>query len=92
MNQSKGNLFQRIMKTASKIEAHEAKAVLLSFAFVFILMTAYYILRPVRDAMASDWSDTEVSFLWNLNFFISCAVVALYGIAVSKIRFRIPPP
>lgn len=80
------------MKSASKIEGHEIKAVLLSFSFVFILMAAYYILRPVRDAMASDWSDTELSFLWNINFFVSVSVVALYGIAVSKIRFKVLVP
>ncbi len=88
MSKENPNLLQRIMKTASKIEAHELRAVLLSFCFVFIIMAAYYILRPVRDAMASDWTDTEVSFLWNINFFISCIVVAMYGIAVSRISFR----
>ena len=34
-------------------------------------MVAYYILRPIRDAMASDWTDTELSVVWNLNFFVS---------------------
>ncbi|MDJ0927593.1 MAG: MFS transporter [Gammaproteobacteria bacterium] len=92
MKNGNANLFERMMKVASKIEAHELKAVLLSFGFVFILMAAYYILRPVRDAMASDWTDTELSFLWTLNFFISCAVVALYGIAVSNVRFRVLVP
>lgn len=77
---------------ASKIESHEIRAVFLSFLLVFILMAAYYILRPVRDAMASDWTDTEVSFLWNLNFFISVAVVAIYGLAVSKVRFKVLVP
>ncbi len=86
------SFIQRIMKKASKIEAHELRAVLLSFAFVFTLMAAYYILRPVRDAMASDWTDTEVSLLWNLNFFISLGVVAIYGIAVSRLRFRVLVP
>lgn len=76
------------MKTASTIEPNELRSVLVSFAFVFALMAAYYILRPVRDAMASDWTDTEVSLLWNINFFVSAGVVALYGFAVSKIRFR----
>jgi AAA family ATP:ADP antiporter len=38
--------------------------------------------------MASDWSDAEVSQLWTLNFFISTIVVALYGIAVSKLPFK----
>jgi AAA family ATP:ADP antiporter len=76
----------------SNIEASEAKAVLSSFLFVVVLMSAYYILRPVRDAMASDWTDAEVSWLWTLNFFISTAVVAVYGIAVSRFRFRILVP
>lgn len=86
------SFIQRIMKKASKIEAEELRAVLVSFAFVFTLMAAYYILRPVRDAMASDWTDTEVSLLWNLNFFISLAIVALYGVAVSRLRFRLLVP
>ena len=68
------NFIARFMKVASKIESDEIRAVISSFLFVFALMAAYYILRPVRDAMASDWSDTEVSFLWNLNFFISVAI------------------
>ncbi|MGI9292230.1 MAG: NTP/NDP exchange transporter [Gammaproteobacteria bacterium] len=76
------------MKSASKIEPHELRSVLLAFFFVFTLMAAWYILRPVRDAMASDWTDTEVSFLWNINFFVSVAVVAIYGFAVSHIKFK----
>jgi AAA family ATP:ADP antiporter len=78
----------QLIEKALKIEKHETKAAFVSFAFVFILMAAYYILRPVRDAMASDWSDAEVSFLWTLNFFISTAVVAVYGVAVSKVKFQ----
>ena len=42
--------------------------------------------------MASDWTDAEVSWLWTLNFFISTAIVALYGIVVSKFRFRLLVP
>jgi AAA family ATP:ADP antiporter len=86
------SLFQRIMKKASKIEPREVRAVLLSFSFVFMLMAAYYILRPVRDALASDWTDTELSLLWNLNVFISLFVVAVYGIAVSRVTFRVLVP
>jgi AAA family ATP:ADP antiporter len=70
------------------MEANEVRATLTSFAFVFILMAAYYILRPVRDAMASDWSDAEVSWLWTINFFFSAAAVSLYGGAVTSVKFR----
>ena len=86
------NLMINFLKTASKVKEKEAKAVIFSFLFVVVLMSAYYILRPVRDAMASDWSDAEVSWLWTLNFFISTAIVALYGSMVSKFRFRLLVP
>ncbi|MDA7541767.1 MFS transporter [Gammaproteobacteria bacterium] len=86
------NLIINFLKNASKIKEQEIKAVILSFLFVVVLMSAYYILRPVRDAMASDWTDAEVSWLWTLNFFISTAIVALYGSMVSKFRFRLLVP
>ncbi len=73
MSVSQNNYLAKFLKTASKIEAHELRATIGSFLLVVILMSAYYILRPVRDAMASDWSDAEVSWLWTLNFFISTA-------------------
>ncbi|MEO1246587.1 MAG: MFS transporter [Pseudomonadota bacterium] len=78
----------RFFDAAAKIRPNELNATLLSAAFVFVLMAAYFMLRPVRDAMASDWSDAEVSYLWNLNFFISLAAVVLYGYVASRVRFR----
>lgn len=78
----------KFFKRFSKIEPHELKATLASFTMAFILMACYFILRPVRDSMASDWSDSEVSMLWNLQFFISIAIVSLYGFIISKIKFK----
>ena len=79
---------RKYIKLLLKIEAHEIKASLMSFSFVFTLMVAYYILRPIRDSMASDWSDVELSWLWTSTFAISAVVVAIYGIAVAKIKFK----
>ena len=78
----------RLMQAASRIRPHELSATLLSTLFVFVLMTAYFMLRPARDAMASDWTDAEVSTLWTINFFISLAAVSIYGFAASNVRFR----
>lgn len=85
-------MIDKLLQKAADIRSKEVRATLLSFLFIFVLMLSYYILRPVRDAMASDWSDTEVSQLWTLNFFISTALVGLYGLAVSKIRFKLLVP
>lgn len=71
-----------------KVHPNELKATLLAFVIIFMLMASYFILRPVRDAMASDWTDSEVSFLWNLQFFISAAIVSVYGLIISRLKFK----
>jgi AAA family ATP:ADP antiporter len=76
----------RLIQNATKVQPHELRATLLSFAFVFVLMTAYFILRPVRDAMSSDWSDEELSWLWTSTFAFSVVAVSLYGFVISHIR------
>jgi AAA family ATP:ADP antiporter len=82
----------RFVKAATKIEQHELSATLLSFTFVFVLMTAYFILRPVRDALSSDWSDEQLSWLWTSTFFFSLIAVSVYGAVISRVRFRIIVP
>jgi AAA family ATP:ADP antiporter len=88
----RSNPLTRIVRAATKVEPNELTATLLSFFFVFILMTAYFIMRPVRDAMASDWSDVEVSLLWTTTFFLSIIAVSVYGAAISFVRFRLLVP
>lgn len=88
MFQTHPKLIERGLKLASDIKPHEIRITLSSFLLVFILMAAYYILRPVRDSMASDWSDAEVSWLWTFTFFFSVIAVTLYGTLISHIRFK----
>src|SRR5690606_26782362 len=88
MNGNTGGRFGNIFSAATKIERHEVKATLLSFAFVFILMAAYFILRPVRNAMASDWTDAELSQLWTGTFIFSLIAVSVYGGIIPRVRFR----
>ena len=78
----------RLFRIACDIRAHELGATLVAFSLVFMLMAGYYILRPLRDAMASDWSDAEVSWLWTFTFFFSAIAVWLYAVAIRHIRFR----
>ena len=77
-----------VVSAATKVKPNELKATVLSFAFVFVLMAAYFILRPVRDAMSSDWSDQELSLLWTSTFFFSVIAVSVYGGVISRVRFR----
>jgi AAA family ATP:ADP antiporter len=86
MPTASSNIFTRFMRSAARVEPNEVKAVWLSFFFVFTLMAAYYILRPIRDAMSSDWTDAELSTLFTGTFIFSVIVTALYGAACARLR------
>ena len=79
---------QRFISAATKIRSTELSTTLLSFFFVFALMLAYNILKPVRDALPPDWSDASLAWLWTYNFFFSLIAVSLYGYAVSRVRLK----
>ena len=82
----------KIRRSATLVESNEARTVAVSFLFVFIVMASYYFLRPVRDSLASEWTDPEISQLWTIQFFFSAALVAVYGFACSRIKFRFLVP
>ncbi len=88
MSEANPSLLQRVLSKACDIQPEETRATLASFSLVLVLMAAYYILRPLRDAMASDWTDAEVSWLWTFTFFFSVFAVSAYGTAISKIKFE----
>ena len=93
MNESRPqNSLQRAIKAATKIEPNELQATVLSFLFVFVIMAAYFILRPVRDSLSSDWTDEQLSWLWTSTFFFSLIAVSVYGGVISRIRLRVIVP
>jgi AAA family ATP:ADP antiporter len=88
MTRVPGALPSRWFKTLTNIEADEMKATLLSFVFIFLLMLAYNMLKPVRDALAPEWSDVELARLWTINFVFSALAVSLYGFAISRFKLK----
>ena len=82
----------RAVRAATKIESNEIQATVLSFLFVFLLMAAYFILRPVRDSLSSDWTDEQLSWLWTSTFFLSIIAVSVYGAVISRLRLRVIVP
>lgn len=87
-----GNPLTRALCKATNVEPGELRATLASFAFAFSLMTAYMILRPVRDSLSSDWSDEQLSWLWTSTFFFSVIAVSFYGGVISRLRFKVMVP
>ena len=79
---------QRALTLACDIRPREIRATLAAFLLVLLLMGSYYLLRPLRDALASDWSDAELSWLWTATFVCSTIAVSLYGAVVARLSTR----
>ena len=49
-------------------EPHEAPAIAWSFAYFFLLLCSYYLLRPVRDALAVESGTQSLQWLFTATF------------------------
>ncbi len=92
MKEDKQSLQLKWVKKLVQIKPNEVAAAVLSFVFLFCLMVAYFILKPLRDAQVSDWSDAELSSVWTITFLFSLFAVSAYSALVSRINFRILVP
>ncbi len=78
----------RLLQRSVNIKPNEVSAVLGSFMFVLVTMAAYYLVRPVRDAMSSDWTDAELSLLWTGTFVFSTVAAVIYGAICSRVSVK----
>ncbi|MDB6078113.1 MAG: transporter [Akkermansiaceae bacterium] len=79
------NLLSNLLKKWAVIEPREIRGTLISFVVIFTLMASSSILKPVRDSLASGWSDAETSQLFTLTFAASAVAVMLYGWLCARI-------
>jgi AAA family ATP:ADP antiporter len=63
----------------AKVEPYERKALILGFACNFVLMTSYYILRPMRDAMATVFGVEQLQNLFTGTLVLTLIVSPLFA-------------
>ena len=76
----------RMFSRVTTVEAHEMRAVLVSFLYLFCLMSSYYIMRPLRDALASEVASEDLKYLWTGTFIFSTLAALIFGWVVSRFR------
>lgn len=71
---------------------HELAAVAWAFAYFFLLLCSYYILRPVRDSLAVDIGAQGLRWLFTATFVTMLALVPLFGWLCARLsRARLLP-
>src|SRR5207247_3433397 len=77
-------LFSKIVD----VKPNELRALWLGFAFHFIILTAYYIVKPVRDSIAA--SNRLETLPWM--FTATLVVMLIANTIFAAIVARLPPP
>jgi AAA family ATP:ADP antiporter len=78
----------RVLSRLVHLERGEAAALLLSFLYFFLVLAAYYIIRPVRDAMGATLGKGGLEQLFTIVFLVMLAAVPVYGFVVSRFPRR----
>jgi AAA family ATP:ADP antiporter len=74
------------------VEPHEVAALVASFAMFFALLSAYYIIRPVRDEIGVTLGKDALHQLFTVVFFAMIALVPLFGFIASRFPRRLVLP
>jgi AAA family ATP:ADP antiporter len=76
----------RLLQVAAPIRSHERRAVALAFACNFALLGSYYILRPIRDTVATVVGVDHLQTLFTATFVGSLAASPVYAWLASRLR------
>jgi AAA family ATP:ADP antiporter len=70
------------------VEPQEVAALLASFAMFFALLSAYYIVRPVRDEIGVALGKDALHQLFTVVFFVMLVLVPLFGFIAARFPRR----
>jgi AAA family ATP:ADP antiporter len=71
-----------------RVLPHERRAVLLAFACHFMLFAAYYILKPVRDTLATVYGTDRLPWAFTVTFIGTVLASFLYGWLAARLSLR----
>lgn len=71
-----------------KLERHEAAAVGWAFAYFFLLLASYYILRPLRDEMGIAGGLSKLPWVFTATFLAMLVAVPLFGFITTRLPRR----
>src|SRR3989449_9097582 len=75
-----------------RAEPHELSALAWAFAYFFLLLCSYYLLRPVRDALAVQAGTAKLQWLFTGTFPAMLAVVPAFAWLCARLsRARLLP-
>lgn len=82
----------KLVKIAAKVEPRELAAVAAAFFLYFFVLGSYFMVRPVRETIASMLGAEEVADLWLWTATFSIALVPIWGWLIGTFRRKVLLP
>jgi AAA family ATP:ADP antiporter len=76
----------RVFGFVAEVEAPELRALGVAFLCHFVLLASYYILRPLRDTMATVFGVAQLQYLFTVTFVVTLACAPLYSAMASRLK------
>ncbi len=78
----------RLLRLAVEVREDEVRALAWSFAYFFLILAAYFILRPLREEMGIAGGVRNLEWLFTATFLTMLAVVPAFGWLVARVPRR----
>ncbi|WP_133477349.1 NTP/NDP exchange transporter [Cognatilysobacter segetis] len=76
----------------TRVRRGEWPALLLSCVYFFCVLTAYYVIRPVREQLSAAVGSTQLPWFYAATFLVTLALTPLFAALVSRWRRRVMVP
>jgi ATP:ADP antiporter, AAA family len=83
-----GRRLEGLLTRGIQILPHERRAVILAFACNFLLLASYYILRPVRDTVATVFGADQLQLLFTGTFIGTLIASPIYALLAARVRLN----
>ncbi len=78
----------RLVQRVVAVRPSELGAVVWAFLYFFLLLSGYYLIRPLRDAMGIAGGEKALPWLFSATFLVMLGAVPLYGALVTRLSRR----
>jgi ATP:ADP antiporter, AAA family len=83
-----GRRIEGLLTHGTQILPQERRAVMLAFACNFMVLGSYYILRPVRDTIATDFGADRLQLLFTGTFIGTLIASPIYAWLAARVRLN----
>ncbi|MFV0339144.1 MAG: NTP/NDP exchange transporter [Parachlamydiaceae bacterium] len=79
-------------KLLQKVEMHEWFGIAISFIYYFCILTAYYVMRPMRDQLAAEVGTLELPFFFMATLVATLCLTPLFAWLVARFPRHVAMP